>query len=313
MRPGLAKPGALPLLALIIFSLLTLVPSLSSIYNIKLADFTFYAGARQVPLIQDSATDVVSEIHPVDPRKSWTLAAQHRPRGNRPSRSSRVGHGAPTIPSEIAPVENKSRVLHSTESSFKFSRRARAFRTYFIQQLDDYQFLTPFTNRSYATENANLPPTLAPSNITPSPTSNLEENPENTPQLSNESTSSYAAPNADSRLQFPTLRNIWQQACHSAIALWEITKDSPYNPALHPSTRTVSKYIESVFWSNASASYAVPSMPQTEKEPAFPTPTQISEKLPCDQPTDAASHHSPELRGSCMAVVIGLVVGIMWF
>ena len=268
------------------------------------------APSPEVPLIQDSATDITSEINPVDPRKSWILAAQHRPRGNRPSRSSRVGHGAPTIPSEIAPVENKSRALHGTESSFMFSRRARAFRTYFIQQLDDYQFLTPFTNRSYATENANLPPTLAPSNITPSPTSNFEETPENTLRLIHESTSSYAPPKADSGLQFPTLRNIWQQACRSAIDLWETTK---YNPTLHPLIRTGSEYIESMFGGNASASHAVPSMPQTEKEPAFPTPTQISEKLPCDQPTDAASHHSPELRGSCMAVVIGLVVGIMWF
>lgn len=267
----------------------------------------------EVPLIQDSPTDIASEIHPVDPRKSWILAAQHKPRGNRPSRSARVGHGAPTIPSEVAPVENKSRALHGTESSFMFSRRARAFRTYFIQQLDDYQFLTPFTNRSYATENANLPPSLAPSNMTLSPTSNLEENLENTPRLIKESTSSYAPPSADAGLQFPTLRNIWQQACRSAIGLWESTKESPYNPALHPLIRTSSEYIESMFRGNASASHAVPSMPQTEKELAFPTPTQVSEKLPCDQLTDAASYHSPELRGSCMAVVIGLVVGIMWF
>lgn len=48
MRPGLGKPGALPLLALIVFSLLTLVPSLSSIYNIKVADFAYYpTGARR--------------------------------------------------------------------------------------------------------------------------------------------------------------------------------------------------------------------------------------------------------------------------
>lgn len=51
MRPGLAKPGALPLLALIVFSLLTLVPSLSSIYNIKFADFAFYSnGARRMSI-----------------------------------------------------------------------------------------------------------------------------------------------------------------------------------------------------------------------------------------------------------------------
>jgi hypothetical protein len=47
MRPGLDKPGALPLLALIVFSLLTLVPSLSSIYNIKFADFSYFTGGAR--------------------------------------------------------------------------------------------------------------------------------------------------------------------------------------------------------------------------------------------------------------------------
>lgn len=47
MRPGLDKPGALPLLALIVFSLLTLAPSLSSIYNIKFADFGYFTGGAR--------------------------------------------------------------------------------------------------------------------------------------------------------------------------------------------------------------------------------------------------------------------------
>lgn len=47
MRSGLDKPGALPLLALIVFSLLTLVPSLSNIYNLKFADFSFYSGTSR--------------------------------------------------------------------------------------------------------------------------------------------------------------------------------------------------------------------------------------------------------------------------
>jgi hypothetical protein len=47
MRPGLDKPGALPLLALIVFSLLTLVPSLSSIYNIKFVDFSYFTGGAR--------------------------------------------------------------------------------------------------------------------------------------------------------------------------------------------------------------------------------------------------------------------------
>lgn len=55
MRSGLDKPGALPLLALIVFSLLTLVPSLSSIYNIKFADFShFTGGARSTSIDPDS-------------------------------------------------------------------------------------------------------------------------------------------------------------------------------------------------------------------------------------------------------------------
>ena len=264
------------------------------------------AASSEVPLIQNNAADLVSETHPVDPRKPWILAAQYRPRGNRPSRSSRTGHGAPTFPSEIAPVKNESRVSHGAESSFMFSRRARAFRTYFIQQLDDYQFLTPFTNRSYATVNANLPPTLAPSNINPSPTSNPDKTFEHTPQLSNGSTAS----KDDSELHLPSLRNMWQQACRSATGLWETSKVSPYNPALHPLIRSGSKYLESMFSGNVSPN---PATPQTDKDRALPVPTQISEKIPGGQATDAASHHSPELRGSCMAVVIGLVVGIMWF
>jgi hypothetical protein len=57
MRSGLEKPGALPLLALVVFSLLTLVPSLSSIYNLKLADLNFYpGGARRMSLFPLSAS-----------------------------------------------------------------------------------------------------------------------------------------------------------------------------------------------------------------------------------------------------------------
>jgi hypothetical protein len=47
MRSGLDKPGALPLLILIAFSLLTLVPSLPNLYHSKFADFSFYTGAAR--------------------------------------------------------------------------------------------------------------------------------------------------------------------------------------------------------------------------------------------------------------------------
>jgi len=261
-----------------------------------------------VPLIQNSATELTSETYPVDPRKSWILATQHRHRGNRPSRSPRAGHGAPTFPSEIAPVENESRVSHGAESSFMFSRRAHAFRTYVIQQLDDYQFLTPFANRSYATGNANLHPTLAPSNITPSPTSIHNKSSQHPPQLSSGLNTSYIPSKDDSGLQLRSLRNMWQQACRSANDIWGSTKESSYNSTFHPLVQTGSAYLGSISLGNAAANQAT----QVDKDSAFPAPTQIPENLPGDL-ADSASHHSRELGGSCMAVVIGLVVGIMWF
>jgi hypothetical protein len=121
-----------------------------------------YLALYKVPLIKDSVTELSAETHPVDHRKSWILAAQYRPRENRPSRSSRAGNnGAPTFPSESAPVENRSRSLYAAaDSSFMCSRRARAFQTYFIQQLDDYQFFTPFSNRTLPAETMNILPTL---------------------------------------------------------------------------------------------------------------------------------------------------------
>lgn len=60
MRPALDKQGALPLLALIVFSLLTLVPSLSSIYNIKFADFSYFTGGVRSTFIGPSSHEKYS-------------------------------------------------------------------------------------------------------------------------------------------------------------------------------------------------------------------------------------------------------------
>jgi hypothetical protein len=58
MWSGLDKPGALPLLILIVFSLLTLVPSLPNLYHSKFADFSFYTGAarRMSPFLPSSSS-----------------------------------------------------------------------------------------------------------------------------------------------------------------------------------------------------------------------------------------------------------------
>lgn len=273
----------------------------------------------EVPLIKDSVAELSSESHPVDHRTSWILAAQQRPRVNRPSRSSRAGNsGASVLPSEIeiGSVVNKSRSSYAApESSFLFSRRARAFRTYFVQQLDDYQFFTPFSHRTLSAETIIPSITPASSDRSPSPTSTENcDSDHPSPSTYNDTTLSFTPAEANPGLQHP-LHLTWQQVCRSAIGFWERAKQSPSGHAIGSLIQSTSKYMEPILSIN-NATAELPSTwdqdqersTTTDEVAGFPPSTGAKE-----QTTDAAGRHSPELRSSCMAVVIGLVAGIMWF
>ncbi|KAJ5301798.1 hypothetical protein PENANT_c002G06747 [Penicillium antarcticum] len=304
MRSGLDKAGALPLLALIVFSLLTLVPSMSSIYNIKFADFSFFAGtSRQVPLIQDGSAEIHPKAHPLnDPTKPWRLAGPHRSRVNLQSRTSRIG-GAAAIPaSETTAVANKSRIPSiARESSFSFTRRARAFRTYFIQQLDDYPFLVPFSNRSLAASTDAYP------------TITLDESTLPTPDIDHTSMTSSSNHSShdihETGLQFlESFQTVCQQACHTAI-------DFGKRLALFGA-----EYAKSIFLTDEQKDVQTTLIrhptphPTQEEDQLLQVPAPAQQKIGAEEATDAAAgRHSQELHGSCMAVVIGLVAGIMWF
>lgn len=279
----------------------------------------------EVPLIKDSVAELSSsESHPVDHRKSWFLAAQQRPRVNRPSRSSQAGNsGASVLPSEIeiGPVVNKSRSSYAApESSFLFSRRARAFRTYFVQQLDDYQFFTPFSHRILPAETMKPSSTPASSDRSPSPTSTGNcDSDHPSPSTYNDTTLSFTPAEANPGLQHPSYLT-WQQACHSAIGFWEHAKQSPSGHAIGALIQSASKYVESILSTkNATAKLSSTlnqdqeSSTTTDEVAGFPPGTNVPSTVTKEQTTDAAGRHSPELRGSYMAVVIGLVAGIMWF
>ncbi|KAJ5185420.1 hypothetical protein N7491_006713 [Penicillium cf. griseofulvum] len=299
MRSGFDKPGALPLLILIVFSLLTLVPSLPNLYHSKFADFSFYTGAApQVPLLQDSVAELTPKAHPLnEPRKSWVLAASHRSRGNRPPLTARVGNAA-VVPASETTVTNKSRLSSLTrESSFSFGRRARAFRTYFIQQLDDYPFLTSFSNRSLAASKH------------PYPTMTINET---LPTADNESPSTPSYNHPDSvqspLLPFPaSLRDICQQACHIAV-------DIGKRVALHGANYAKSIFLPEQITGAPAPLISHPPNAVSDQDPFTPSEQSPQQKVGAEDSTDAAAgRHSQELHGSCMAVVIGLVAGIMWF
>lgn len=343
MRPGLDKPAALPLLALILFSLLTLVPSLSSIYNLKFADFAYYTGSARrmsrtggvssrdwhvpanggssmlgVPLIQDSLAQVPTDPHLADPRKSWIQAAPSRPRGNRSSRSSRVENGAPSTTTKAAAADNRNRAPHAaTDSSFMFGRRARALRAYLAQQLGDYQLLlAPFSNRSLPTDSdLDSNPKPASRSLPTCISDRIDD-----AHLKDLSGTFFTSANASSQQRSPPC-TIWQQACHSALELWGLAKESPFTSAIHQAIQPGSHSLRAILAPGDAIAPPSNAYVRDHKDPSAtghtgpppPVPKDKAHALPAGQTTDAAGRHSPQLQGSCMAVVIGLVAGIMWF
>ncbi|KAJ5182217.1 hypothetical protein N7449_012364 [Penicillium cf. viridicatum] len=306
MWSGLDKPGALPLLILIVFSLLTLVPSLPNLYHSKFADFSFYTGAaRQIPLLQDSVTELAPKAHTLnEPRKSWILTASYRSRGNRPPFTARVGNGAVVPTSETTTVANKSRLSSFTrESSFSFSRKARAFRTYFTQQLVDYPFLTSFSNRSLVAHSMHPYPTITMNESLPT---SENKSPPTIPSYNNSSDTIQ-----EPLLPFPAfLRDMCQQACH-------VTFDFGKRVGLHGAN--YAKSIPLPEWITGVPTSLIPNptiLTAASDEDSFTSSEQAppQQKVGAEDSTDAAAgRHSQELHGSCMAVVIGLVAGIMWF
>ncbi|KAJ5561893.1 hypothetical protein N7461_000654 [Penicillium sp. DV-2018c] len=302
MRSGLNRPGALPLLALVVFSLLTLVPSLPNLYNSKFADFSFYTGtARQLPLLQDGLTEAIPRAHPLsEPRKSWVRAATPRSRSNHPPLTARLGTPAAVPASETIAVANKSRISSiARESSFLFSRRARAFRSYFIKQLDDYPFFTPFSNRSRTADSAHPSFSITINNT-------LSTSSDNSPATIN-TTDNVSDSIHDPVLPFSaSLLDICQQVCHLAI---DMGKRAGLRGAQYARSLLLP---EEPLDAPATLIRQPPISKQDQSAVSEDGIPQL--KIGAEDSTDAASGlHPHELHGSSMAVVIGLVAGIMWF
>lgn len=271
-----------------------------------------------VPLIQDSLAELPTDTHLADPRKSWIQAAPSRSRENRSSRSSRIDNGVPPITTEAAAVDDRNRAPHTaTDSSFTFSRRARALRAYLTQHLDDYQLLAPFSSRSLPTNSGLYSHLQSARRSLPTPISDRIDDSAHFKDLSG----SYPT-SANASLQQSSSRcKIWQQACHSALELWVLAKESPFTFAIHQAIRPGSHSLRAILAPDDVTAAHSMAYRRDSKDPSAtgnsgsppPAPKDKAHALPAGQTTDAAGRHSPQLQGSCMAVVIGLVAGIMWF
>ncbi|KAJ5832322.1 hypothetical protein N7474_000633 [Penicillium riverlandense] len=306
MRPPLHKPGAIPLLALVVFSLLSLVPSLPSIYSLKFADFGYYygSGARQAPLIKDGLAHIPSEIslQNADRRKALIRTSPHRSRVNRLSRTSRLETDA-SVPTstDVPSVDNRSQLSYLYGDSSMFIRPVRTFRSYFSQQLDA-------SNRgASASETQNSCPAISVTNSSTSPTSH-DPFQDFYYAYRNQSFPWHQFLNDELALQLPAhLSHFWQQVCRVAIDLWPSWTGSrpsfsvQRNKEDHPITKEDQK--------PASIDHSRPARnPEDETQP-LESPTIVTD----DSEDIAAGRHSENMRGSCMAIVIGLVAGIILF
>lgn len=225
-----------------------------------------------------------------EPRKPWPLTAPHRSRINLLPRTARAGNIAAASASETTAVAKKSQLSSARESSFSFSHRARAFKTYFIRRLDDYPFLTSLSNRTLGDSIHSHPTTTL--NQSSLPTS------DQSPSYTYNTFGEIPEPG-----HFASIRELCQQACSFAIHLGK------------RATFHGSEYAKSLFvgepWDTIPTTLIQPPLDSNSSTTSL---EHSAHKVGAQDSSDVtAGRHSQELRGSCMAVVIGLVVGIMWF
>lgn len=197
-----------------------------------------------------------------------------------------------------------------------FSRRARAFRAYFTQRLDTYPFL-PFSNRTLSADIPDFNPDSTPLNNTPKPSiHDPDYDQTHSKSLPESSTSS----GDDLGLPLSSLRSMWQQVCRSAIEFWDAAKESPYVSAIQQALQFGNEYAQSILPpdntptpSSSISGHLEENFTSGNNTGSAAAQTDKTRTLPNEQIPDAAGRHSPQLQGSCMAVVIGLVVGVMWF
>lgn len=313
MRSGLEKPGAIPFLALVVFSLLSLVPSLSWDWGSNWKN-GWYTGGEVRPIgadfsriVKDGSVDTRLRVRATSGQCWPWLCGDSLPR-SRPAAVPSSFETASVLPNDVPTV-------YPWKNSSTLTRSVRAF-TAFIQQLDGHQLLPSFSTRS-------VPPVETASSHPPSNLSDVSSLP--LPSLRDDSFEQLVYDNnyttlmtnktdTNPKLQFcDRFSGAWQQACltvhdtvktfstsYNAIDSTHLPNDSIQPPVSLPSdTHQLKLPLQHV----SEPTVAPKTIPSANAAAVLSGDSQ-----------DAGSGRNPkQVRGSCMAIVIGLVVGIMWF
>lgn len=236
---------------------------------------------------------------------------------------------------EIAPASSGEHgpTTYPWNNTSNLTRGVRAFTTFFIQQLDDHQLLPSFSSRSLSpVETAPLRSSNLASFFAPTPLSSPDA-----PQrksYNNNHTSLTDESDRNKKGRFcDRLSSSWQRVCHATNDFYEQLKALPIAHGVGDSNLSTSHSKE--FYSPSSTSSNTSTLDQSAP-PKTPTPNRSSSQsslesifgpnspiktfapgvpaVASSDSEDAGVGRDPnQVRGSCMAIVIGLVVGVMWF
>ena len=336
MRSGLEKPGAIPFLALIAFVLLSLVPSSGCTdYHRNDARRMFFSVLLFLfgGLCVDGTESIGANISPVDSRIRvrattttntglccpWLLSEDHsyQPHYPRHVEISSVrpdGHGP-----SIYPWENSSTL----------TRGVRAFTTFVFHQLDDHHLLPSFSSHSFSpietapshtatnSDDFTIPHLLPPRDDLPRTTHKSDYTTLTTNKTNEDHDIQFCDRFSDSRqrvchvvsdlyLQVLALSATYNHVMESSPLCYNSRPDSSRNLAPSDAPHQLdqpSKVAQQTLLPNDST-LAPSNLPRSMSPPAL---------VPEDSHDAAVGRDPKKLRGSCMAVVIGLVVGVMWF
>ncbi|KAL4976338.1 hypothetical protein BDW66DRAFT_135219 [Aspergillus desertorum] len=347
MRSGLQKSGAVPFLALLIFSVLSLVPTLAKEWNFYGYSYNAHLAYQGLPHGDShghgrySSPRVKNASSTVDSRSLLAMAGSLcRPWffgdfyssciGN--ERDARPHHSAVHTPprSSFEPgVEsgNDPITYSATKGPSSITRGVSAFKEFVIKRWDDQQMAQPLPPRhnSFDDAPAHATPALADVQVVPSPSNVMQR--QTTPDKLPDGAPAehFNLDSLVSRLLSPILET-WQQVCLSGGLFLENLirrspahcSDEPLIPQHHaPHTsdeQTCPEHFEELDRTPTTESLNTV-LDQSDLAP-HPQRSLLPKSLEmtAGQSEYAGFRHDPDhMRGSSMAIVIALVVGIMWF
>ncbi|KAL3473304.1 hypothetical protein BJX99DRAFT_261491 [Aspergillus californicus] len=336
MRSGLHKP---PFLALVIFLLVSLAPTVAEQWGFQSIHLGYLGFSRySSPRVKNSAIDTRPRLPATDSQCKWWLFGDFysscTDRDTHPHQS--VMNTPPRSSFEATPEPEYD---HATYPALKepssITRGVSAFKEFVIKRWDEQQTTRPLPPRHDSVhDHISTQPTPTPVDSSDNSVSSSGKETYSTPPDGSDPMSTTDIPE-DSLLLFVPLfiYETWQQVCHAGGHYLESWTSRPHlnshtdsliseNPAPGLSGgQAHTKHLEAEEHQTKERSTDGPSN-ESETESDLPaegyslvsTTLSLNSAVPtAGQSTDTG--HGQDLkhrRGSSMAIVIGLVVGIMW-